>query len=282
MKVLRGFAGAWAAQDAESVLAVGVFDGMHAGHRSVLAEVRRHAGGRDLLPGVVTFDPHPLAVVAPDHAPAMITDIEQRIELLEGQGMALVAVVAFDEVTREWSPSDFAVGLLARTLRARVVLAGEDFRFARDRAGDVAVLRELGTIGGYETEVVPLVGEGRPASSSAVRALIAAGEVAAAAAELDRPHEVRGVATVSAGHISVVVPREMALPPAGTYAGNVGRSSSERIPALLRIADGISIEPLAARALRDGAIRMRFVARLTDGSGDVAAVVRSLVGPPGA
>jgi riboflavin kinase/FMN adenylyltransferase len=281
MKVLQGFAGAWATQDAGSALAVGVFDGMHSGHRSVLAAVCRHAMAGGLLPGVVTFDPHPLAVVAPDRAPAMITDIDQRLELLEGLGMKLVAVVAFDEVTRAWSPSDFALGLLAGTLRARVVLAGEDFRFAKDRAGDVGVLRELGVIGGYGTEVVPLVGAGRSASSSAVRALIAAGEVGAAADELERPHEVRGVATVGDGVIAIAVPPGMAMPPAGAYAGNVGRSSIERMPALIRIGDGMSIEPLAAGAVRSGAIRIRFVARLPEGSGDVAAAVRSLVVPPG-
>jgi len=281
MKVLQGFAGAWATQDAESALAVGVFDGMHSGHRSVLAAVCRHAEAGGLLPGVVTFDPHPLAVVAPDRAPAMITDIDQRLELLEGLGMELVAVVAFDEVTRAWSPSDFALGLLAGTLRARVVLAGEDFRFAKDRAGDVDALRELGVIGGYETEVVPLVGADRPASSSAVRALIAAGEVGAAADELERPHEVRGVAAIRGGVMAIAVPPGMAMPPAGAYAGNVGRSSTERIPALIRIGDGMSIEPLAAGAVRNGAIRIRFVARLPEGSGDVAAAVRSIVVPPG-
>jgi riboflavin kinase/FMN adenylyltransferase len=281
MKVLQGFAGGWAAQAAESALAVGVFDGMHSGHRSVLAAVCRHAETDGLLPGVVTFDPHPLAVVAPDRAPAMITDIDQRLELLEGMGMELVAVVAFDEVTRAWSPSDFALGLLAGTLRARVVLAGEDFRFAKDRAGDVGVLRELGVIGGYETEVVPLVGADRPASSSAVRALIAAGDVGAAADELERPHEVRGVATVGSGVIAIMVPPGMAMPPPGAYAGNVGRSSTERIPALIRIGDGMSIEPLAAGAVRSGTIRIRFVARLPEGSGDVVAVVRSIVVPPG-
>jgi len=281
MRVLRGFAGAWARQDVETALAIGVFDGMHSGHRSVLAAVRRHAEDRGLLPGVVTFDPHPLAVVAPDRAPAMITDIDQRIELLEGLGMELVAVVAFDEVTRAWSPSDFALGLLAGTLRARVVLAGEDFRFAKDRAGDVRVLGELGVRGGYETEVVPLVGAGRPASSSSVRALIASGDVEAAADELDRPHEVRGVATVDDGVISIAVPPAMAMPPAGSYAGNVGRSSTERIPALIRVGEAMSIQPLAAGAVGGGAIRIRFVARLPEGSGDVAAAVRSLVVPPG-
>ncbi|MBI5156807.1 MAG: FAD synthetase family protein [Acidimicrobiia bacterium] len=282
MKVLQGFAGAWAAEDAESALAVGVFDGMHSGHRSVLAAVCRHAAAGGLRPGVVTFDPHPLAVVAPDRAPAMITDIDQRLELLEGLGMELVAVVAFDEVTRAWSPSDFALGLLAGTLRARVVLAGEDFRFAKDRVGDVGVLRELGAIGGFETEVVPLVGgAARPASSSAVRALIAAGDVAAAADELERPHEVRGVAAVREGVVAIAVPPAMAMPPAGAYAGNVGRSSTERIPALIRIGDGLSVEPLAPGAVRSGSIRVRFVARLPEGSGDIAAAVRSLVVPPG-
>ena len=281
MRVLRGFAGAWTRRDHDSALAVGVFDGLHSGHRAVLAAVRHEAAAADLVPGVVTFDPHPMAVVAPDRAPAMITDIDQRLELLEAMGMGLVAVVAFDEVTRAWSPADFALGILADTLRARVVLAGDDFRFAKDRAGDVAALREMGATGGYQTVVIPLVGADRPASSSSLRALIAAGDVAAVAAELERPHEVRGAIIAGGDSVTVAVPPRIAIPAAGTYAGNVGRLATERLPSIIRVGDVIVVDPLIPGAgLGADTLRVRFVARVADlPSPDLAAEVRALVVP---
>ena len=129
MRVLRGSAASWPREEAATALAIGVFDGLHSGHRAVLAELRSHADRIGVIPGVVTFDPHPLSVVAPEHAPALITDIEQRLELLQDLGIGLAAVVPFDAATRAWSPSDFALGLLTERLRTRVVLVGEDFRF---------------------------------------------------------------------------------------------------------------------------------------------------------
>lgn len=285
MRVLRGHAGTWTRQDRDSALAVGVFDGMHSGHRAVLAELHVQAHRLGVLPGVVTFDPHPLAVVAPERAPAMITDLEQRLELLEAIGMGLVAVVAFDEATRAWSPAEFALGLLAETLRARVVLAGEDFRFGRDRAGDVGALRDLGRSGGYETVVVGLVGADRPASSRALRALIAAGEVAAVAEELTRPHEVRGIAQGSGGALHVVVSPGMAVPGAGVYAGYLGRGAADWIPVVVRTAAGaVALRPLDSAVDCEGAaVRVRFAARLPDGQSTDAedASARSLLGERG-
>jgi riboflavin kinase/FMN adenylyltransferase len=196
---------------------------MHSGHRAVIGELCRRADEHGLVPGVVTFDPHPLAVVAPDRAPAMLTDIEQRIELLEGLGVELVGVVAFDAATRNWSATEFAVGLLADTLAARLVLAGEDFRFGRDRSGDVAALRRLGEAHGFNVVIVPLVGGGR-ASSRSLRALIAAGEVEAVAVELERPHEVRGVAHRRGEALIAEIPAGMAMPPPGVYATGQGAS----------------------------------------------------------
>ena len=285
MRVLRGSAGSWLREDRDSALAVGVFDGLHSGHRAVLAELHAHAGRLGVVPGVVTFDPHPLAVVAPERAPAMITDVEQRLELLAEMGLGLVAVVAFDEATRAWSPAEFALGLLADTLRARVVLAGKDFRFGRDRSGDVAVLRELGRSGGYETVVVPLVGAGRPASSSALRALIAAGDVAAVAAELTRPHEVRGVAHGSGGSLTVAVSPGMAVPGAGVYAGWAGKDAADWIPVVVRTGAGVVALQVLDRAenLEGARVRVRFVACIADGQSPVAelASARSLLAERG-
>lgn len=277
MIVLAGSAAGWSRLDEPTALAVGVFDGMHSGHRAVLSALGDRAAALGALPGVVTFDPHPLEVVAPDRAPRMITDIEQRLELLEGLGVGLVAVVAFDASTRVWSPEDFAVGLLARTLGARLVVAGEDFRFAKDRAGDVCALSRLGATAGFETLAIPLIGQGEPASSSALRELIAAGEVAAVAEELRRPHEVRGEARAAGDGLVVSVPGRIALPAPGVYAGNVGRTANEHRPAIIRIDDEVIVQTLAVPP-SPGRLRVRFVARLAgDPTTDLASEVRTLL-----
>ncbi len=272
MRVLRGSAASWPPEVADTALAIGVFDGLHSGHRTVLAELQSQSDRIGAIPGVVTFDPHPLAIVAPEHAPALITDIEQRLELFEGLGIGLVAVVAFDAATRAWTPSEFALGLLAETLCARAVLVGEDFRFGRDRAGDVAMLRQLGEVGGFETVVVPLVGSDGLASSRALRARIASGEVEAVAAELGRPHEVRGPMSVTPP--IVTVPSGIAVPGSGRYAGYVGRSANEWIPALVLVAgNAIAVRSLDVTTSVDGApVRVRFVARLADDLSPAAVV----------
>jgi riboflavin kinase/FMN adenylyltransferase len=275
--LLRGSAASWSRLSTPTALAVGVFDGLHSGHRAVLAALRQRAAAQGVVPGVVTFDPHPLAVVAPERAPAMLTDIDQRVGLLVAQGVELIAVVEFDAATRNWTPERFAVGLLAETLAARVVIAGEDFRFGRDRSGDVAGLRALGAEHGFETVVVPLVGGDRPASSSALRALVAAGEVAAVAAELERPHEIRG--RVRRGETGLVaeVPAAAALPAPGRYAAMVGRTADEAIAAEITISDAVGIRLRAPDpGLGGSEVRLRFLERVppTDDAIRTASVPR--------
>ena len=262
MKVLRGHAGSWPRQDTSSALAVGVFDGIHAGHRAVLAELITAASAAGLLPGVVTFDPHPLAVVAPERAPAMLTDIDHRIELLGDLGVELVAVVGFDEETRSWTPEHFAVDLLAGTLAARIILAGEDFRFGRDRAGDVAALRRMGELAGFRTIVVPLVGGGR-SSSSVLRAMIGTADLAGVTAELGRPHEVRGIARRDGTGFRIGLPAGMAVPPSGHYAVTLGRDRHEAVLARLILGTDLLVEPLDRTPDLDGSLlRVRLVAPL--------------------
>ncbi len=281
MRVLRGFAGSWPHQSAPAALAVGVFDGMHSGHRAVLAELRATAARSGLVPGVVTFDPHPLAVVAPDRAPAMLTGIEHRIELLGALGVELVAVVQFDEQTRNWTPEQFAVELLAGTLAAHAVLVGEDFRFGRDRSGDIAALGRIGDAAGFRTVVVSLVGEGQPVSSSRLRGSILRGELAAVTAELGRPHELRGLAHADRGGYVVHIPAGMAVPPPGAYAVTVGRDRDEAHPARATWGEELWLEPLAAALdLADSMVRVRLIAAVPDDAG--AARVLQALDPQGA
>jgi riboflavin kinase/FMN adenylyltransferase len=235
VRVLRGHPTDWDVGPERTALAVGVFDGVHLGHRHVLGALVQRARERGIASGVVTFDPHPLSIVAPERVPPMLTTIEQRLELLEGLGVEVVAVVAFDDELRIWSPATFVTDLLAGSLHAATVVVGEDFRFGRDRTGHVGLLRELGMGLGFETEVVPLVGGDQPISSTRIRAMIAAGDVAGATAALGRPHEVRGIVVPGDGRgrsigipTANVAPRPgIAMPRRGVYAVRAGRTADE-------------------------------------------------------
>lgn len=267
MRVLLGNAATWPRQRAGSALAVGVFDGMHNGHRAVLRSLAAVAAEAGLVPGVVTFDPHPLTVVAPDRAPAMLTGVEHRVELLGALGVELVAVVGFDQNTRNWTPEHFAVDLLAGTLAAGAVLAGEDFRFGRDRAGDVGGLQRMGDSAGFRTIVVPLVGDGR-SSSSALRAMIGAGDLAEATVELGRPHELRGVVRGDSRGLRMKLPRAMALPPKGGYVVTVGRDAAESIPARAELGADLEVVPAEPGVdLAGSLIRVRFLSAELAGAG---------------
>jgi riboflavin kinase/FMN adenylyltransferase len=177
VKVVRELAGLEAA---ERAVAIGTFDGVHRGHRRVL-EAARNAPG--LRSSVVTFDPHPRAVLG--NQVELLTTLERRLELLAELGLDETVVVEFTTELAATPPDVFAHELL-RPLGAKRIVAGADFRFGRQRTGDLALLESLG----LEVERVPLL-EG--VSSSAIRDALRSGEVAAAAELLGRPPEVEGV-----------------------------------------------------------------------------------------
>lgn len=218
-----------------TAVTIGAYDGVHLGHRTVIAEVRRRAAGAGLRSAVVTFDRHPAAVVRPDSAPKLLTDVEQKIELLAETGIDYCLVVTFDEARSLESAEDFVHEVLAGCLNTRVVVVGEDFHFGHGRSGNVPLLRKLGTELGFEVEGLGLVdaagvpaGEGGQVSSTRIRGLLGAGAVAEAAALLGRPHEVRGVVDhgdnrggTQLGYptANVSVPGNVLLPADGIYAG---------------------------------------------------------------
>ncbi|GAA1436738.1 bifunctional riboflavin kinase/FAD synthetase [Nocardiopsis tropica] len=174
-----------------SVVAVGVFDGVHRGHRAILeAAVGR---GRDLgLPVVVvTFDPHPRAVLT-GTAPPVLTPLERRVELLGEYGADAVCVLGFTKDLSSLAPEEFVRRVLVDRLHAAAVVVGEDFRFGHRAAGDVAALAGLGAGFGFTAYGVALVADGEAITSTRVRALLAEGAVAEAAGLLGRPHRVEG------------------------------------------------------------------------------------------
>lgn len=233
MKVVRGRPGQWQPHPADRAVTVGVYDGVHLGHRHVFDLLARRAaelGG--LETAVVTFDPHPLAVVDPERTPPLLTTIEHRLELFADLGIDLTAVMEFDEGIRSLTAAGFAAEVLQGVLRARLVVVGEDFRFGRDRIGNVASLAELGDGHGFAAEIAPLAGGDQPLSSTLVRALLAEGDAAGAAAALGRPHELRGVVVPGDGRgqeigfptANVALPPGLAVPRRGVYAVRAGVS----------------------------------------------------------
>ena len=173
------------------VVAIGNFDGVHAGHRAVLAEL--FALGRALgAPScVLTFDPAPTALLAPARHQPRISTLEDRVRLLHAAGVEAVVVEPFTRAFAARSAEDFATGLLGRNLRVRGLVVGHDFRFGAGRAGDVAGLRAW--LPACEIrEVSAFLADGSPVSSSRVRKLVASGEVEAAARLLGRPHRLGG------------------------------------------------------------------------------------------
>jgi riboflavin kinase/FMN adenylyltransferase len=283
MRVVTGAPEGWGLEKRPRAVTVGVYDGLHFGHRHVISLLRRRAselGG--LESAVVTFDPHPLQVVAPEHAPLLLTGIEHRLELFAEAELDLAAVLPFDDAMRRLTSAAFAAWVLSGALRARLVVVGEDFRFGHHRTGNVASLSELGDAHGFAAEVVPLVGGQAPLSSTRIRQMVAGGDVEAAAAALGRPHEVRG--TVAAGDgrgralgfptANVEVPTGLALPSGGVYAVLAGRRGGSLGPGVANIGSrptfggggrGLEVHLLGFSGdLYDAVLRVAFVTRLRD------------------
>jgi riboflavin kinase/FMN adenylyltransferase len=194
---------------------------------------------------VVTFDRHPATVIRPDSAPLLLTDPEQKLELLAESGIDLCVVIPFDPQRANESAEDFVDEILVRGLGARLVVVGEDFHFGHGRKGDTALLRELGGQFGFEVEAAPLAArDGADVSSTRIRALLAAGDVAEAARLLLRPHEVRGVvvtgdkrgaAELGYPTANVDVPDGICIPGVGIYAGWYRRADGSTHPAAISL-----------------------------------------------
>jgi riboflavin kinase/FMN adenylyltransferase len=177
-----------------SVVTIGNFDGVHRGHQEVLRHAKARAAELGGLPVVaMTFNPHPMAVLRPGHAPAMISEPTQRAELLGAAGADAVLILPFDKDVSNWSPEEFIDKVLVKTLHAKAVVVGENFRFGHKAAGHVDTLVAAGAAAGFQVEGLSLAGDAQPWSSTHIRDLIAKGDVEGAAEALGRPLRVTGV-----------------------------------------------------------------------------------------
>ncbi|WP_295692290.1 bifunctional riboflavin kinase/FAD synthetase [Lapillicoccus sp.] len=175
-----------------SVVTLGNFDGVHQGHKAVLARVVEQATSRGVLSVAVTFEPHPLAVLHPDRAPQMLTSVAQRLELLADTGLDAVLVLEFTVEFAQETPEEFVQSVFVDALHAVAVVVGQDTRFGWRNTGNVDTLLALGPGLGFEVLALDDLGEGSRWSSSMVRGMLDIGDVAGAAAVLGRPHKVAG------------------------------------------------------------------------------------------
>ncbi|HEX5770118.1 MAG TPA: bifunctional riboflavin kinase/FAD synthetase [Nocardioidaceae bacterium] len=236
-----------------TVVTIGNFDGVHLGHQHVVRRAREVAEELGLTQVVaVTFDPHPIAVLRPEHAPLTLTTVETRVDLLDEAGVDDVLVVPFSREIAGWSPERFVDEILVESLHAKAVAVGANFRFGYRAAGDVALLRELGQTRDFVTEGIALDGGPQVWSSTYVRNCLSAGDVEGAAEALGRPFSVRGEVVRGdrrgreLGYPTANVPTTgmIAAPADGVYAGWLRRldGDHEPLPAAISVGTNPTFE----------------------------------------
>jgi riboflavin kinase / FMN adenylyltransferase len=274
------------------VATIGVFDGVHRGHQRIVQRAVEIARWRSLPVVVITFDPHPDAVIRPGTPPPSLTSTRRLAQLLAGLGADALLVLPFTVEFSKLSPDEFVRVVLSERLHAEAVVVGDNFRFGHKAAGDVALLAQLGEKYDFSAEGVPLLAaDGVPISSTYIRERLAAGDVAGAAAVLGRPHRVEGV--VVRGHMrgralgfptaNLEVPPHLAIPADGVYAGwltslDTDGTETARWPAAISVGtnptfgggdrtveayalDRDDLDLYGARAAIDFAVRLRGTER---------------------
>jgi riboflavin kinase/FMN adenylyltransferase len=214
------------------VTTIGVFDGVHRGHQQIIARARQLAAERGLPTVLVTFNPHPSEVVRPGSHPPQLTTNTRKAELAAELGVDVVVFLPFTLEFSKLTPEEFIHQAVVAELHADAVVVGENFRFGHKAAGDVAMLAELGSRWGFDAEGVTLLSEaGRPISSTYIRSCVKAGDMAAAAHALGRPHRLDGVVVrgdqrgrdLGFPTANVRTASFAAVPADGIYAGRVVR-----------------------------------------------------------
>ena len=214
-----------------AVITIGAYDGVHRGHRAVIAQVQARAAELGARSVVVTFDRHPASVIRPDAAPRLLTNASQKLELLADTGVDATVVVPFSAAQARETPVDFVERVIVNALRTQAVIVGSDFHFGHMRQGNITLLRELGERHDFTCEPVVLIpradGVDEPISSTAIRRALAGGEIETATRLLGRALEVRGTVvtgdqrgrTIGFATANVEIPNGMCLPSDGVYAG---------------------------------------------------------------
>ena len=246
-----------------SVVTIGNFDGVHRGHAALLEAVVERAREAGLHSAAVTFDPHPLAVLYPDRAPAQIVSLTDKLTRLAEIGLDLALVLPFTHELAAMTPEEFVREVFVDGLHAKHIVVGRDTRFGVKNSGNVDTLRQLSAVHGFEVHVLADVGTGHRYSSTQVRERLAAGDVEGAAVILGRPHEVAGtvVRGLRRGHelgfptanlceqVSGMVPAD------GVYAGWLVRDDrpasdpDHRMPAAISVGTNPTFDDVAQRTV---------------------------------
>lgn len=209
------------------VLTIGVFDGVHRGHQQLIARAVKSAKERGTASALMTFDPHPMEVVRPGSHPAQLTTLARRAELAEELGIDVFCVMPFTPEFMKLSPERYAHEILVERLHVAEVVVGENFTFGKKAAGNVDLLRTIGERFGFAVQGLTLLSEHAVTfSSTYIRSCVDAGDVAAAADALGRPHRVEGVVVHGDGRgrdlgfptANVAPPMYSAIPADGVYA----------------------------------------------------------------
>ena len=225
-----------------TVLTIGNFDGMHRGHQEILQRVIERAGQKQCMSAVLTFFPHPVSVLRPLEAPALLLTLEQRLAAFDAVGIDAALVLPFNEALSKMTAEAFVKQYLAETMRANMVLVGENFRFGHRQEGDVRKLVSLGMESGFDVEIVKSLGvDGTVVSSTAVRKALGEGRVEDAAHLLGRPFALSGHIQPGTGQgRKLVVPtlnlhteQEM-LPKTGVYVTQA-RVGSNLFPSVTNV-----------------------------------------------
>lgn len=251
-------------------LAIGVFDGVHIGHRALIAAVATRAARESATAMAMTFDPLPVEVLAHSAPPSRLTDLDERLALLRSAGAQTVVVLHFTREMSLLTPDEFG-DRLASAGDLRRVAVGEDFRFGQGRAGDVAALRSIGARRGFTVDIAaPVAASGSVVSSTRVRNALLAGAVDEAAALLGRPYSVAGAVGAAEGGrslgyptVDVAVPRERLLPRDGVYAVWAS-TGGKRVMAAANLGERrLEAFPLEGE-LPQGEVRIEFAKRIRD------------------
>ncbi|MEA2453087.1 MAG: riboflavin kinase / adenylyltransferase [Actinomycetota bacterium] len=226
-----------------SAVTIGTFDGVHLGHRSLIARTIAEAQQRGCESCVVTWDRHPLMTLRPEAAPRLLSTPERKLELLSQTGIDQVAVIPFTEELSHLSPEEFVAQVLVNGLEAKAVFVGEGWRFGHKRAGDMDLLQKLGAANGFEAQPVDLAGQdGDAVSSSRIREAVAAGHLNVARRLLGRPFDIDGIVVggdkrgtgLGFPTANIECDPHLAYPARGVYAGRA-RVVDSWFPAAINI-----------------------------------------------
>ena len=210
----------------DMVLTIGVFDGVHLGHKYLISQLKEHAGQQDLLSGVITFHRHPVAILSSRATLPYLTDLATRNSLLKNEGVDYVVVLSFARELAQLSARDF-ITMLKKYLRMRGLLVGTDFALGRNREGNIAALRKLGQEMDFSVTVVPpIMIDGRVVSSTSIRNALANGDMESVINLTGRPFSLHGHIISGAGRgaglgfptANLEIDPQQALPEDGVYA----------------------------------------------------------------